>query len=76
MRSDEASEIDDNRPDVGHPHDVLVTLRLQQRVEQADVLVGKRLGRRDLGAVSREDSQAADPKPIPPSGPWRSERIQ
>ena len=62
MRSDEASEIYDHRPDVGrlpvgHPHDVPVTLRLQQRVEQVDVLVGKRLGRRGLGALPREDGQ-------------------
>ena len=45
MRFDKASEIDDNRPDVGrlsigHPHDVPVTLPLQRRVEQVDVLLG------------------------------------
>ena len=65
MRSDEASEIDHHRPDVGrlpvgHPRDVPVTLRLQQRVEQVDVLVGKRLGRRGLGALPREDGQVGD----------------
>ena len=65
MRSDEASGIDDHRPDVGrrpvgHPRDVPVTLRLQQRVEQVDVLLGKRLGRRGLVALPREDGRVGD----------------
>ena len=62
MGADQAPEVYDHRPDVGHlpvgqSHDVPVTLRLQQRVEQVDVLLRKHLGRRGLGALPREDGQ-------------------
>ena len=65
MRSDEPPGVDDHRPDVGrlsvgHPYDVPVTLRLQQRVEQVDVHLGKHLGRRGLGTLPREDGKVGD----------------
>ena len=61
MRPDEASEIDDQRPDVKrhpvrHPQDVPVTLRLQQRVEQIDVLLGNASVTGISGAPARERS--------------------
>ena len=68
MRSDEASEIDDDRPNVGrvpvgHSRDVPVNLRLRQLVGQVGVLLWplrKCLGRRGLEALPRENGQVGD----------------
>ena len=65
MGANEAPEVDDDRPDVGHlpgghPHDIPVPLRFQHRVEQVDVLLRKHLCRGGLGLFPREDGEVGD----------------